>query len=150
MSSQPIEIREAGIHYATIIKRDFKHPGVTFFTPENYSQQLGAIQHDHERRIRPHFHNTVKREIFFTNEVLIIRAGTLRVDFYHRDASYFCSHTLEAGDIILLIDGGHGFHCNEGIDIVEIKQGPYSGDEDKTIIEHTLEPEEVIYWDDLS
>ena len=42
------------------------------------------------------------------------------------------SRILEAGDVILLATGGHGFEVLEEIEMIEVKQGPYTGDQDKT------------------
>jgi hypothetical protein len=39
---------------------------------------------------------------------------------------------LESGDVILLSNGGHGFEVLEEVEMIEVKQGPYCGDEDKT------------------
>ena len=77
-------------------------------------------------------HNSITREVKNTQEVLIIKSGKLRVDLYSEDKEYVESRILEAGDIILLAAGGHGFEVLEDIRMVEIKQGPYAGDSDKT------------------
>ena len=82
--------------------------------------------------IEPHVHNPVPREVHFTQEVLFIKSGRIRVDFYKEDQSYFESRTLGKGDIILLASGGHGFEMLESSEIVEVKQGPYAGNLDKT------------------
>ena len=41
------------------------------------------------------------------------------------------SKVLEKNDIILLASGGHGFKMLENSEIIEVKQGPYCGEEDK-------------------
>ena len=41
------------------------------------------------------------------------------------------SVVLGAGDVILLVSGGHGFTVLEEVEMIEVKQGPYSGDADK-------------------
>ena len=48
-----------------------------------------------------------------------------------KEKNYAFSSILEQGDVILLADGGHGFKMLEDSEIIEIKQGPYSGDKDK-------------------
>ena len=35
----------------------------------------------------------------------------------------------------MLVAGGHGFEMLEPTEIIEVKQGPYSGDQDKTRFE---------------
>ena len=66
-----------------------------------------------------------------TQEVLFIKKGILRVDFYDEYEDYLESRDLHAGDLILLISGGHGFHVIEEVEMIEVKQGPYAGDNDK-------------------
>ena len=82
--------------------------------------------------IQPHMHNLAPREVFFTQEALFIRRGKLRVDFYSVQREYCKSRVLGSGDVILLIAGGHGFEVLEDLNMVEVKQGPYAGDADKT------------------
>lgn len=117
---------------AIIIKQNFSEPGIHFFTPDDFSQQLAYMNHPAGKVIDPHVHNPVQREVFFTQEVLFLKKGRLRVDFYDQQRTYITSRILEAGDVILLAAGGHGFEALEEIEMIEVKQGPYAGDADKT------------------
>lgn len=126
------EIVEDGQLLAMIIRANHEANGVEFYTPNEYSQQLAAMGHPKGKIIPPHVHNSVSRQVEFTKEVLIIKKGKLRVDFYRDDQSYIESTILEANDIILLARGGHGFEVLEDLQMIEIKQGPYAGDRDKT------------------
>jgi hypothetical protein len=117
---------------AIIVPHDFSATGVNFLTPHNLSQQLAFIQHPLGKIIDPHCHNPVSREVLYTQEVLIIKKGVLRVDFYDDDRKYLEFRILKAGDVILLTDGGHGFEVLEELEMIEVKQGPYTGDNDKT------------------
>lgn len=117
---------------ALIIRRSFHKDGIEFFTPSNYSQQIGYMNRAAGYVIAPHVHNAVKREVQFTKEVLLIRSGRLRVDFYSDQQQYLESTILETGDVILLAYGGHGFEMLEPTEIIEVKQGPYTGEQDKT------------------
>lgn len=82
--------------------------------------------------IPPHVHNPVVREVLFTREVLFIKSGKVRIDFYDDEQSYLESSILGQGDVVLLASGGHGFEMLEPTEIIEVKQGPYAGDHDKT------------------
>ena len=124
-------IEHNGKLFAIIIKNDYSKDGVDFFTPNDFSQQLAYMKHPKGKKIDAHLHNVVKREVSYTKEVLVIRKGKLRVDFYEDDKSYIESHIVEQGDIILLAFGGHGFECLEEVEMIEIKQGPYLGEQDK-------------------
>lgn len=117
---------------AIIVRNSFSKPGVHFFTPDNLSQQLAFIKHPPGHLIAPHLHNPVQREVLYTQEVLIIKKGVLRVDFYDENHSYLESRVLASGDVILLAECGHGFEVIEDLEMVEVKQGPYQGDRDKT------------------
>lgn len=120
-----------------IVRRDFREPGIHFFTPDEFSQQLAYMRHPSGKVIDPHVHNPVLRSVKYTQEVLFIKSGVLRVDFYNQERVYLESRTLNGGDVILLAAGGHGFEVLEEVEIVEVKQGPYTGDLDKTRFEDT-------------
>lgn len=122
---------------AIIISSKFDREGIHFFTPGDFSQQLAYMCHPAGKIIEPHVHNPVQREVFFTQEVLFLRRGRLRVDFYDNNQNYLESRVLVAGDVILLASGGHGFEALEEIEMIEVKQGPYAGDQDKTRFEGT-------------
>lgn len=115
-----------------IVRASFQEPGIHFLTPNDFSQQVGYMRHPAGKVIDAHFHNKVAREVFYTQEVLYLRAGKLRVDFYDNTQQYVESHVLNAGDLVLLTSGGHGFEVIEEVDMIEIKQGPWAGDRDKT------------------
>jgi len=115
-----------------IVSHKFQAPGIHFFTPGDFSQQLAYMRHPTGKIIPPHVHNPVKREVQYTQEVLLIKKGRLRVDFYNEFQQYLESYILESGDVILLIAGGHGFEVLEEIEMFEVKQGPYVGELDKT------------------
>ncbi|WGR90786.1 hypothetical protein MTX26_35790 (plasmid) [Bradyrhizobium sp. ISRA443] len=117
---------------AIIVRREYCEPGISFVTPADLSQQLAYMRHPAGRIIPPHVHNPVSRQIHYTQEALFIKKGRLRVDFYDEQKQYLESRILRDGDVILLIEGGHGFEVLEEIEMIEVKQGPYAGDKDKT------------------
>ncbi len=117
---------------AMIVRAEFRKAGITFFTPPELSQQVAFMRHPEGKVIEPHVHNLVQRQVQYTQEVLLIRTGRLRVDFYTPEQRYLKSCVLRSGDLILLATGGHGFKVLEEVEMVEVKQGPYAGDGDKT------------------
>lgn len=126
------EIKHQGKLLALIVSHQFQKPGIHFFTPNELSQQLAYMRHPAGKMIQPHVHNPVAREVSYTQEVLFIRKGKMRVDFYDETQKYLESRILEGGDVILLATGGHGFEVIEEIEMFEVKQGPYAGEADKT------------------
>ncbi|QNJ07695.1 RmlC-like cupin domain-containing protein [Synechococcus sp. Minos11] len=120
---------------AIIIRSSFSEPGIHFVTPLTFSQQVGYMNHPKDHTIPPHTHNDVPRDIKLTQEVLLIKSGKLRVDFYAQDHTYYLSKLLFTGDVILLSSGGHGFTMLEDTQLIEVKQGPYVGIADKNRFE---------------
>jgi mannose-6-phosphate isomerase-like protein (cupin superfamily) len=125
-------IQHAGRLLAIIVSHDYEKPGISFFTPNDLSQQLAFMRHPAGKTIEAHVHNPVKREVQYTQETLVIKRGKLRVDFFDDQQNYLESRILQPGDVILLVQGGHGFEVLEELEMFEIKQGPYAGDKDKT------------------
>jgi len=125
MTENQEQIKHNNELIALIIRNNYNTTGVDFFTPDSFSQQLAFINHPKDTDIKPHIHKLVKREVFYTQEVLIIKKGKLKVNLYTNDKQYICSRILCSGDVILLASGGHGFEMIEDTEMIEVKQGPY-------------------------
>ena len=125
-------ITHNGQTLAILLRTSYQAEGIQFFTPDDFSQQLAYMNRPQGYVIAPHVHNPVLREVQYTKEVLFIKSGRVRVDFYDDGQQYLESRILEAGDVILLAFGGHGFEMLEASEIIEVKQGPYAGEADKT------------------
>lgn len=141
---QAEEIKKKDKLIAMIIRNDYACEGVDFITPGDYSQQVAYMHHPVGKRIDAHVHNLVHRNVVMTQEVLFVKKGVLRVDFYDEYEDYLESRNLYAGDVILLISGGHGFEVIEEVEMIEVKQGPYAGDGDKKRFAG-VEAERVVY-----
>ena len=128
-------VMREGKTLAVVLRSNHHADGIEFFTPNDFSQQLGYMNRPQGYVIPPHVHNSVPREVQFTKEVLFIKSGSVRVDFYDDDQNYLESRILEQGDVILLAFGGHGFEMLASTEMVEVKQGPYAGEADKTRFE---------------
>lgn len=139
------EIRDKDVLLSIIIEGKYHEPGISFFTPDDLSQQVAYMNHPKGHEILPHVHNRVTREVHYTQEVLVIKVGKLRVDFYSNESEYIESHVLSTGDVIVLVSGGHGFKVLEDVEMYEIKQGPYAGDGDKTRFSGVHDDEVKVY-----
>lgn len=117
--------------FAIIIRRGFSKPGVHFFTPGEFSQQLGMLVHAKGKVVDRHRHKPVRREILRTQEVLVILSGTIKIQIYNDEGSLLRTVVLKEGDSILLATGGHRVEILKKAKILEVKQGPYAGFEDK-------------------
>ena len=118
--------------FALIVRRQFrKKRGINFFTSKEATQQFGFMKHKKNHIIKPHKHNKRLTRILRTTEVILILKGTLRVDFYNDKNKYLFSKIINEGDIIMLVYGGHGFKILKNVEMIEVKQGPYSLASDK-------------------
>tara|TARA_B100001123_G_C15201177_1_gene983417 strand:+ start:168 stop:602 length:435 start_codon:yes stop_codon:yes gene_type:complete len=113
-----------------------KKKGITFFTSNESTQQFGYMKHKRKHIIKPHVHKKRLTKIYYTTEVILILKGILRVDFYSQTKKYLFSKILKPKDIIMLISGGHGFKVLKDVEMIEIKQGPYSLSKDKIKFEN--------------
>ena len=142
MNNSQIETIVDGLEpIALILRADFEAPGLHFFTPDNFSQQLAYMRYPKDKVISPHTHNMVPRQVLYTQEVLIVRKGSVEVSLYTSKKAFLTSRVLGPGDLILLCGGGHSFKMLEDSSMIEIKQGPYTGENDKT----RFEPQGVIH-----
>lgn len=125
-------IKEGQKVVAVIVSAEYRPDKTEFVTPDDYKQQLGFIVYEKGRTITPHLHRPVERSITGMSETLIIKRGKARVKLYTNEKKLLTTRVLNKGDIILLVDGGHGFEMLEDTIMLEIKQGPYMGEKDKT------------------
>jgi len=117
---------------AIIVRAKYrKKKGITFFTPSESTQQFGYMKHKKNHLIKPHLHKKRITKISYTTEVILLLKGELRVDFYNSFQKYLFSKILKKEDIVMLVHGGHGFKILKDIEMLEIKQGPYSLIKDK-------------------
>jgi len=118
--------------FALIVRAKFrKKRGINFFTPNAANQQFGYMNHNKGYIIKPHKHKKRATKIYYTTEVIIIFKGSLRVDFYDYKQKYLFSKIVNEKDIIMLVHGGHGFKVLKKVEMIEVKQGPYSIIKDK-------------------
>ncbi|MCA9406380.1 MAG: hypothetical protein KC684_07580 [Candidatus Omnitrophica bacterium] len=110
-------------HYSKIA------PGVHFYTDASSLMQVGKQSRKKGSKISPHRHISVELKSTETQpELLYIEKGSIKVIFYDDDWKPFEEVVLLSKDMILLIQGGHGFEILEDTQMIEIKQGPYNPD----------------------
>lgn len=141
------KIKYGNIVYAIIVPKKFTKKGINFFTPPEFSQQLGYINYKKGHEIIPHYHNKISRIVNKTNEVLFIKKGKIRIDFFSGKTKkkYLGSKILKTGDTILIAAGGHGFKVITDCEMIEIKQGPFlSTESDKNKFKKRIKKIKII------
>lgn len=116
---------------AIVVRRDFNSPGPNFFTPPEWPQQLGLLIYEKGKKIPPHKHRCLKRETDTFTEVLILLGGKIKIDLFDSRNLLVQTVVLEPGEAILFASGGHAVEILEDAKILEVKQGPYLGQEEK-------------------
>jgi len=135
-----------GNQLGLIVRSTFSAESIDFLTPDTFGQQVAYMNRPRGEVIQAHIHEPISRQLVGTQEVLYVRSGQIRVDFYESDRTYVTSAVLLTGDLMLLNTGGHGFEVLEDTDMIEIKQGPFVEGRDKT--RFVPEPHEIRYNDE--
>ena len=123
---------------AVIVYAKYQTDGIEFFTPHNFSQQLASMRRPKGYRIRAHVHKPVPRSVKYTQETLFIKKGKVKINFFDEQKKFLEHRILHTGDVILLVSGGHDFEMLEDTEIIEVKQGPYAGEDDKECFEGVI------------
>lgn len=125
------KIMWADVPLAYIIRGDLTPSRTTFVTPPQFKQQVGFIVYPAGGEIQRHVHRPLSRHLIGTSEVLIVRRGRCEIDIYNDDRELVATRELREGDVMLMVGGGHGFHMLEDTVFLEVKQGPYTGQDEK-------------------
>jgi uncharacterized protein with PhoU and TrkA domain len=116
---------------AYIIRAEMAPDKTTFLTPPEFNFQVGFVVYPQDGEIVRHVHRPLERHIVGTSEVLIVRKGRCEIDIYNDDYRLVATRELRTGDVMLMVGGGHGFRMLEETILLEVKQGPYTGLEEK-------------------
>jgi len=132
--SDDLEIIQAGGQiFCYIVRRSFCPSHTTFITPPEARQQVGFIVYPADSTIKRHSHKALERHLVGMSEVLVVRTGHCRIEVYDDDHQLVAARDLYENDVALMVGGGHGFKIVEDTVLLEIKQGPYLGVNDKEV-----------------
>src|SRR5213080_5226101 len=120
-----------GVPLAYIIRGKLNNTQTNFLTPPKFKQQVGFIDYPAGGEIQRHMHRPLERHLVGTSEVLIVRLGRCEIDIYNDERELVATRELGRGDIMLMVGGGHGFRMLEDTVLLEVKQGPYTGIDEK-------------------
>jgi hypothetical protein len=124
-------ITHKGRELAYIIRASFPAYSTTFLTPSEFKQQVGYVVYRAGGEVERHVHSPLERRLVGTSEVVLFKSGRCLEDIYSGDRELVATRELHPGDLMLMVDGGHGFRMLEDTVLLEIKQGPYTGIEEK-------------------
>lgn len=124
-------IGKEGKVFAYVMRDTPGEKKTTFLTPDEAIQQVGFVVHPAGAEVKRHYHLPLERSIVGTPEVLVVRQGRCEMDVYDDQHELVCTRELETGDIMVMVGGGHGFRMVEDTVLLEVKQGPYYGPDEK-------------------
>ncbi|MCX7164829.1 MAG: hypothetical protein NTV11_00960 [Rhodocyclales bacterium] len=132
ITRDPIErIADQNQVLCILIRNELVPDETTFLTPPEYKQQVGFVVYAKGGEIARHTHVAVARQLLGTSEVLIVKKGHCLIDIYNDAHDLIATRELNEGDLMLMVGGGHGFRMLEDTILLEVKQGPYAGLEEK-------------------
>lgn len=114
-----------------IIRAEMQPAQTTFLTPDEFKQQVGFVVYPKGGEVARHVHLPLERRLVGTSEVLLLKKGRCLMDIYNDAQELISTHELKQGDLMLMVGGGHGFRMLEDTVFLEIKQGPYTGLDEK-------------------
>ena len=133
MSDEIEIIQSDGNVLCYIVQRNFRPSHTTFITPPDAKQQVGFIVYPADSTIKRHSHKALERHLIGMSEVLVVRTGHCQIEVYDDQHQLVAMRDLYENDVVLMVGGGHGFKIVEDTVLLEIKQGPYLGVNDKEI-----------------
>ena len=124
------EIIKDNIVLARIIPESAWNKGLGFYSNDADFIQVGTWNYDKGKKLNRHIHNSVKREINRTYEVLYVKKGAIKAQIYDINENLVDELIVNAGDTLILLESGHGYEIMEdNTQVLEIKNGPYLGAE---------------------
>lgn len=107
--------------------RDWKE-GLGFHSNDAEFIQVGTWFYNKGKQIQNHVHNKFPRTADLTCEAIYMVSGKMKVNLYTMNKTFIESFEAKQGDIVILLETGHGFEILEdGTKVLEIKNGPFMG-----------------------
>ena len=116
---------------AIVVRARFAPERTTFVTTDDHTQQFGYVVYPAGGEVARHYHQPVERRVTGTSEVIVVRSGRCLLDIYDQEQRLVKTCELGPGDVSVMISGGHGYRMLEDTVLLEVKQGPYTGLDEK-------------------
>ncbi len=117
---------------AVLVKKNSSKKDKDFHTEHSSEFQIATFNLKKDNNIQRHFHEKQERKVFSTSEVIILHSGKMKITIYDSDLNKVEDFQVDPGDMVALVDGGHEIEILEDSNFIEVKQGPYFEQKDKT------------------
>lgn len=126
------EIRAGEVLIGYLVRAGAGLPdSTTFVTPDEANLQVGFVVKSSDHSVPRHDHKPVERTIVGTSEVLIVQEGSGSVEFFDEERNFVSRHRFVENDVLVMLTGGHAFSFDSHTVLLEVKQGPYPGIDEK-------------------
>jgi len=131
------KIEAEGELLAIVVRNSFKSKNLDFVTNLDHSFQVGVHNKKKGERNRAHVSKPFENvKNFNPNKIYYVKKGKVGIDVYNKGDKKVNYVTLNEGDLMIFISGGHGVDYLDNTEMFEVKQGPYRGTEqDKRFLE---------------
>jgi hypothetical protein len=134
MNSKKIEFNSE--EYALIIDGSKIPDGLKFYTSDDKFVQVASWKYEEGKTLDAHSHKICERTSNVTQEVVIVKKGSIKVKIFNNDEELIAEEIIKEGDILIQFQGGHEYEILEDdTEVFEVKNGPYPGlEKDKKVI----------------
>lgn len=120
---------------AIIVKASLVADTTEFLTDSEENFQVGFVVKGAGEDVPAHRHKPIVRTIRGTAEALFVKQGKCALDIYDDLGKIISTHSIDSGDVVLLLAGGHGLRVLAPTVLIEVKQGPYPGIDEKDFLD---------------
>jgi quercetin dioxygenase-like cupin family protein len=107
-----------------------KEEEAAFVTDEEQPIQLGLMSYSRGDEAAAHTHPDRTRTVNRHQEVIHVIEGSLSVDVYDENRTLQGTISVQQGQTVVFLRGGRGWTAENDARILEVKQGPYQGEDD--------------------
>jgi len=116
--------------------RDWSN-GLNFLGDEGDFVQVGLWDYHTGKKLGPHKHVQNIRNVEYTQEAVFVKQGSMRATVFSNAGKLIESVELFPGDLIVMYAGGHGYEILEDhTQVLEVKNGPYTGLDDRVHLDN--------------
>jgi len=122
-------VKDENLRLGILITKNDMQKGLSFYSENSDFIQVGIWGYDKGKNLLPHIHNRgMMREIDRTQEVIYVIQGMVKSFIFSEDGKLIEEIILEKGDMLILLNGGHGYEIlADDTFVLEVKNGPFMG-----------------------
>jgi quercetin dioxygenase-like cupin family protein len=123
-----VRVEKGSDLYALFVPAKLPVDGVNFVTRQTDDFQVGIMERPAGYKVKPHTHPPREQTISTVTEFLQVAEGKIRVTVFDEEWKELATEELSTGDFLIFFKGGHSVEMLEKSRLIEVKQGPYPGD----------------------